>query len=621
MFFRSTISWGLLISILTLGLIAADQPANAALPTLTLSWTDASSNEDGFRIERRTGTSGTYQVLASVGANSASYTDQNLANSTTYCYRVLAYNSAGNSPYSNENCATTPAPAVVSYALNLSRAGTGSGTVSSTPAGISCGSDCAETYSANTVVTLSAVAASGSSFAGWSGSADCADGVVTLNADLSCTATFNLIPVVSSYTLTTTIVNEVTSSGSASGRIVSSPAGIDCGSDCTELYTSGQVVSLTPVPGSNSKFSGWTGDADCSDGTVTLNASKTCTAKFSVNGNTLTVEKKGKGNVKSLTAGMIDCGTICSYPVFGGSAVTLRATPSTGYVFTGWSGGCSGTSDCTVTVTSGTTVTANFQNNLIDRVGVYRPSTGEWFLDQNGSGAWGGCSSTDVCVQPFTNSAALPVVGDWDGSGTTKLGVFVTDSAQWLLDANGNGIFEGCQIDACVDAFGATGDLPVIGKWTTAPESGIGLFRPSEKRWRLDSNSNDTLDNCNADACINFNSYQAGDIPVVGDWLGQGTSQLGLFRPSTRQWFLNRNNKKTFDGCGKDSCFYFGSPGDYPVIGDWNGTGIGKIGVFRPSTGEWFLDLNGNNKWDGPTLDLYVPGFGTAGDIPVVGKW
>ena len=614
MVFRSSVSWGLLFFTLTLGLLTTHPSASAALPTLTLTWTDASSNEDGFRIERRTTTSSTYQQLASVGANTTTYTDQNLANATTYCYRVLAYNSGGNSAYSNENCATTPA---ATFALNLTRSGTGSGTVSSSPAGISCGADCAETYTANTVVTLSAVAGSGSVFAGWSGSADCSDGVVTLSANLSCTATFNLAP--SGYTLTTSVVNEVTSTGTASGRIVSSPTGIDCGSDCTESYTSGQVVTLTPVPGTNSKFSGWSGDADCTDGVVTMNASKTCTAKFSVNAVTLSVAKKGKGTVKSLTAG-IDCGATCSYPVFSGSAVSLHATPDTGYTFTGWSGGCSGTGDCTVTVSSSTTVTANFQNNLIDRIGVYRPSTGEWFLDQNGSGAWEGCG-TDVCVQPFSSSKALPLAGDWDGSGSTKLGVFVADTAQWLLDANGNGIFDGCQIDACIDAFGAPGDLPIVGKWTTAPEIGIGIFRPTAKRWFLDANSNDTLESCGADACINFNNYQAGDIPVVGDWMGRGTSQLGLFRPSTRQWFLDRNNKQTWDGCGKDTCFYFGVPGDMPVVGDWNGTGISKIGVFRPSTGEWFLDLNGNNQWDGPSLDLYLPNFGNPGDIPVVGKW
>jgi hypothetical protein len=55
------------------------------------------------------------------------------------------------------------------------------------------------------------------------------------------------------------------------------------------------------------------------------------------------------------------------------------------------------------------------------------------------------------------------------------------------------------------------------------------------------------------------------------------------------------------------------------VIGDWNGTGISKIGVFRPATGEWFLDANGNGKWD-DGIDLYLS-YGEPGDVPVVGKW
>lgn len=61
--------------------------------------------KDGFRIERRIGTSGSYQQLASIAANTTTYADLNLANSTTYCYRLLPYNAAGNSAYSNENCA------------------------------------------------------------------------------------------------------------------------------------------------------------------------------------------------------------------------------------------------------------------------------------------------------------------------------------------------------------------------------------------------------------------------------------------------------------------------------------------------------------------------------------
>ncbi|MDZ7268026.1 MAG: discoidin domain-containing protein [candidate division KSB1 bacterium] len=72
-----------------------------------LSWTDNSNNEDGFKIERKTGASGTYAEIATVGANVTSYPDTGLAGGTTYYYRVRAYNAGGNSAYSNEASTTT----------------------------------------------------------------------------------------------------------------------------------------------------------------------------------------------------------------------------------------------------------------------------------------------------------------------------------------------------------------------------------------------------------------------------------------------------------------------------------------------------------------------------------
>ncbi|HXG51633.1 MAG TPA: InlB B-repeat-containing protein [candidate division Zixibacteria bacterium] len=624
---KRTILWTL--GFLALTILGAAGAASAA--QLRLTWSDNSTDESGFYIERRPGSGSTYTQIASVGADVTSYTDSNLPNSTTYCYRVRAYNSAGTSGYSNESCATTVA---ATFVVSVSRSGTGSGTVTSSPAGIACGSDCSEAYTSGTTVTLTPVASAGSVFAGWSGAADCSDGVVTANADIACTAVFNAV--VASYTLTASVVNQVTSAGSSSGRVVSSPAGIDCGADCTESYTSGTVVVLTPVAGSNSKFTGWTGDADCADGSVTLNGNKSCTANFALNTVTLSVARNGSGTVTSTPAG-IDCGGSCSYAFVSGSAVTLRASAATGFVFAGWSGGgCTGTADCTITLTANTTVTANFADDRTDKIGLYRPATGEWFLDTNGNGVWDGCG-VDTCLSSFNVKGAVPVVGDWDGSGVTRVGLFLTDlsglsdstttsslttASWWRLDTNGNGIWDGCGVDTCINSFGGPTDLPVVGKWSATRRDAIGIFRPSRERWYLDLNGNGILDGCTSDACSRFSSYAAGDLPVAGDWLGSGKTQLGFYRPATGQWFLDRNENRTWNGCGKDTCISsFGSPGDIPVTGDWNGTGIARIGVFRPSTGEWLLDRNGNGVWDGCSLDLCISGFGSSGDIPVVGKW
>jgi len=74
---------------------------------IDLTWTDNSSGESGFKIERKTGSEGAYTQIGTVGANVTSYSNTGLNESTTYYYRVRAYNTGGNSDYSNEASATT----------------------------------------------------------------------------------------------------------------------------------------------------------------------------------------------------------------------------------------------------------------------------------------------------------------------------------------------------------------------------------------------------------------------------------------------------------------------------------------------------------------------------------
>ena len=74
---------------------------------ISLSWVDNSDNENGFKVERKTGAGGAYSQIAVVGANGTSFPDSGLSPDTTYYYRVRSYNTAGDSGYSNESSATT----------------------------------------------------------------------------------------------------------------------------------------------------------------------------------------------------------------------------------------------------------------------------------------------------------------------------------------------------------------------------------------------------------------------------------------------------------------------------------------------------------------------------------
>ncbi|MGD8375349.1 MAG: FG-GAP-like repeat-containing protein [Acidobacteriota bacterium] len=79
-----------------------------------------------------------------------------------------------------------------SFRLQVSRAGNGTGTVSSDPVGIDCGDECHEVFPEGTLVQLTAIPDAGSTFGGWTGDADCADGIVQMDQILNCTALFHL---------------------------------------------------------------------------------------------------------------------------------------------------------------------------------------------------------------------------------------------------------------------------------------------------------------------------------------------------------------------------------------------------------------------------------------------
>jgi hypothetical protein len=171
----------------------------------------------------------------------------------------------------------TPTPQA-QYALTVTKSGTGSGTVTSSPAGINCGYDCSETYAKVEKVVLTAEVDANSAFTGWSGGGCSGTGTctVTVNAAMSVTATFDLQA--AGNTLT------VVKSGTGTGTVTSSPAGINCGDDCSETYSKVQKVKLTAKADASSTFTGWSGGG-CSRTktcTVTVDGSVTVTADFAL---------------------------------------------------------------------------------------------------------------------------------------------------------------------------------------------------------------------------------------------------------------------------------------------------------------------------------------------------
>jgi hypothetical protein len=154
----------------------------------------------------------------------------------------------------------------------------------------------------------------------------------------------------------------VVKSGSGSGTVTSSPGGIDCGPTCSGAYDAGTPVTLTATPATGSVFSGWSGACSgMGECDLTLDKAKAVVATFTATPETLSVSKSGSGlgTVVSNPSGL-RCGATCSSEFNYGTSVTLTQTPATGSYFTGWSGGCSGTGPCMVSMTQARSVTASF---------------------------------------------------------------------------------------------------------------------------------------------------------------------------------------------------------------------------------------------------------------------
>jgi hypothetical protein len=139
-----------LICFLFLGAVGWQNEIRAG--ELELTWTDNSNNEDGFKIERKSGTAGTYAQIATAEANVSSYTELGLINSATYSYRLSAFNSAGSSPYSSENCA----PAGRTVQNFATKSVIDGGTITTAAVGINCGTIYSGLYNSGTIVTLTA---------------------------------------------------------------------------------------------------------------------------------------------------------------------------------------------------------------------------------------------------------------------------------------------------------------------------------------------------------------------------------------------------------------------------------------------------------------------------------
>jgi len=234
---------------------------------------------------------------------------------TTWDGSICATNSYTVTPSAGVSCTISPnTPQTVNYGSNKQfTVGASTGYTLSTPIGGTCGGTLVgSTY------TTSAITG-------------------------NCTVITSCL--INPYTLT------VNKAGTGSGIVSSSPIGINCGATCSYPFDYNTSVDLTPSSGVGSTFAGWSGDADCVDGLITMSANKICTATFALNSYTVSTNITSGGTV-----------TPSSRIVNHGSTTTFDVVPNSGYIATasGCNGSLSETTYTTGAITANCTVVINF---------------------------------------------------------------------------------------------------------------------------------------------------------------------------------------------------------------------------------------------------------------------
>jgi hypothetical protein len=239
---------------------------------------------------------------------------------------------------------------------------------------------------------------------------------------------------------------------------------------------------------------------------------------------------------------------------------------------------------------------AKIGSTLSDTTGLYRLSVPDFLLrNSNTSGG------ADLRI-PFGQNGDLPVTGDWDANGVTDVGVLTT-TGDFLL-----------RIDEDTTATQqffqpAPKNLPLAGDFDGDGFDTIGTYASTANEPLFLLANAHAEEAVVAEADILFFFGKTGDLPIAGDWNGDGIDTVGVYRPSTSEFFLVNDFVS-----GEVTTFVFGTKGDLPIAGDWDGDGVDSVGVYRKSDSSMHL----TNDF-GVTEQSFR--FAEKADLPVAGNW
>jgi uncharacterized delta-60 repeat protein len=224
-------------------------------------------------------------------------------------------------------------------------------------------------------------------------------------------------------------------------------------------------------------------------------------------------------------------------------------------------------------------------------IAVFRPNGGFWY--------WLNSLNNTFSAMQFGQNGDRIAPADYDGDGKTDVAVWRANGASGGSDfyiwQSSTGSFRGEQ-------FGVASDLPISGDWDGDGKDDLAVYRNAASIGATSL----FIYRPSANSSTNFRVIYwgtNGDRPVRGDFDGDGRLDATVFRPSANKWFVLKSSNNQYTETN------FGVSTDQPVSGDFDGDGRANIAVFRPSNGTWYISTDSQ-------INYGAIQFGANGDIP-----